>query len=272
MVCFTLSMSKAQVQDFWEAASCGEVYATGADAAAQLAAQARARYALEPYIPAFARFEEGRGQRVLEIGVGMGADHLEWARHRPRTLIGMDFTDRALRHTAARLKLSGYKPQLVRADAERLPLPDASVDLVYSWGVLHHTPDTAGAIREVRRVLRPGGIARVMVYHRRSIVGALLWLRYALLAGSPGLSLDEVYARHLESPGTKAYTVDDGRRLFEGFAGAHVESRLSFADLLEGAAGKRHGALAAARALWPRPLIRRLLPSSGLYLLVEARR
>jgi SAM-dependent methyltransferase len=265
-------MTKAQVQDFWEEASCGEVYATGEDAAAQLTAQARARYALEPYIPGFARFADARGRRVLEIGVGMGADHLEWARHEPRELVGVDFTARALEHTASRLRLAGYRSHLIRGDAERLPLSDASMDLVYSWGVLHHTPDTAGAIREVRRVLRPGGIARIMIYHRRSIVGALLWLRYALLVGAPRRSLDEVYAHHLESPGTKAYSVAEGEGLFTGFADARVSSQLSFADLLQGAVGQRHAALGAIRRLWPRWLIRRLLPATGLYLLVEARR
>src|SRR6185312_8029573 len=54
------------------------------------------------------------------------------------------------------------------ADAERLDFPDNSFDIVYSHGVLHHTPDTAGAIREVHRVLRPGGRALVMLYHRNS--------------------------------------------------------------------------------------------------------
>ena len=192
-------MLKKDVHDFWQQESCGEVYATGDSAGSKLQSQALARYELEPYIPGFARFEEGRGLSVLEIGVGMGADHLEWARHRPRRLVGLDATNRALEHTRSRLTFAGCTPVLLHADAERLPFQSDSFDVVYSWGVLHHTPDTPGAIREVLRVLRPGGTARVMIYHRRSIVGFLLWLKYALLPGRPFRSLDDIYAHHLES-------------------------------------------------------------------------
>jgi SAM-dependent methyltransferase len=265
-------MLKKDVHDFWEQESCGEVYAAGGERAEQLRNHARTRYALEPYIPAFARFEDGSGRRVLEIGVGMGADHLEWARHHPALLVGMDFTARALDHTKTRLHLDGCESRLLRADAEQLPFADGSFELVYSWGVLHHSPDTPQAVREVHRVLAPGGVARVMVYHRSSIVGALLWLRYALLRGRPGWSLEDIYATHLESPGTKAYSLADADRLFSGFRRRQARPMLSFADLLEGAAGTRHGdlMLRAARTLWPRWAIRRWLSGHGLYLLVEA--
>jgi SAM-dependent methyltransferase len=267
-------MLKKDVHDFWEQESCGEVYATGESMGAKLQSQALARYELEPYIRHFARFEEGRGLNVLEIGVGMGADHLEWARHGPRRLVGLDATRRALDHTHSRLTFAGYSPELLLANAEELPFKSGSFDIVYSWGVLHHTPDTAGAIREVFRVLRPGGTARVMIYHRRSIVGLLLWLKYALLAGRPFRSLDDVYAHHLESPGTKAYSVDDARQLFAGCEKADVMPLLSFADLLQGAAGMRHGGRldSLLRRLWPRWMIRQFIGSCGLYLLVEARK
>src|SRR5262249_37539129 len=79
--------AKQAVHDFWERASCGEeAYAHGGSSRERLEAQARTRYELEPYIRQFARFESGRGLDVLEVGVGMGADHLEWARHMPRSL------------------------------------------------------------------------------------------------------------------------------------------------------------------------------------------
>jgi SAM-dependent methyltransferase len=260
------------VRGFWESQSCGEIYSSGATLAEQLDAQARARYALEPYIAPFAKFEDGRGRDVLEIGVGMGADHLEWARVRPRTLVGIDLTERAVRFTRARLLAHGVPPRLATSDAERLPFPDASFDLVYSWGVLHHSPDTGLAVREVHRVLRHGGRARVMLYHKHSIVGYLLWIRYALLKGRLDRSLADIYSEHLESPGTKAFTVGEARRLFSGFATVRATSLLSFGDLLEGRAGQRHGRtfLAIARTLWPRWLIRRLLPTHGLDLLIDA--
>ena len=266
--------SKQEVREFWNRASCGEVYARGDSPAQQYDAHARARYALEPYIPRFARFAEGRDRDVLEVGVGMGADHAEWARSAPRSLTGVDLTPRAVEHTRTRLGLLGLESRLEVAGAGRLPLPDASFDIVYSWGVLHHSPDPARAVADVRRVLRPGGVARVMLYHTHALVGYMLWTRYALLAGRPGRTLADVYAAHLESPGTKAYTVDEGRALFAEFSAARVWSELSFGDLLQGGVGQRHQGplLSVARALWPRWLLRRVAAGHGLMLLVEATR
>jgi SAM-dependent methyltransferase len=237
----------------------------------QLEAQARARYELEPYIFEFARFDEGRGRDVLEIGVGMGADHLEWAKESPRSLTGIDLTPRAIELTRARLDTYGLTSSLECGDAECLPFPDESFDVVYSWGVLHHSPDTPRTVAEVYRVLRPGGVARVMIYHRWSITGYLLWLRYGMLSGR---GLSEVYARYLESPGTKAYTVDEAERLFEQFDNVSARSQLSFGDLLRGAVGQRHDGmlLRVAKRLWPRAIIRRVLSRHGLMLLVEAQK
>jgi hypothetical protein len=129
-------------------------------------------------------------------------------------------------------------------------------------------------VREIRRVLRPGGCARVMIYQSRSLVGAMLWLRYALLAGKPGRRLREVYAEQLKSPGTKAYTPDEARAMFSDFEAVQLRSELSPGDLLLGAAGQRHQGilLAAARRLYPRWAVRLFLAGFGLHLLIEATR
>ncbi len=264
---------KDAVQQFWQRASCGEeAYARGETLRQQLEQQARARYELEPYIFDFARFSEGRDKDVLEVGVGMGADHLEWARSSPRSLTGVDLTARAVEFTRTRLVAYGFNASVRTADAERLPFDDKSFDLVYSWGVLHHTPDTPRAVSEVLRVLRSGGRARVMIYHTPSLVGDMLWLRYGLLRGKPTLPMREMYGEHLESPGTKAYTVAEARQLFSRFSKVDARSQLSFGDLLQGGVGQRHRGqlLSLAKALWPRSIIRRLLPGRGLMLLVDA--
>ena len=265
---------KAQVRDFWDAKSCGEIYAKGQSQRSYYEAQREARHELEPYIVDFAKFHEGRGKDVLEIGVGMGADHVEWAKSRPRSLTGIDITDRAIQHTRGRLEVYGLGSRLSVDDAENLSFPDESFDLVYSWGVLHHTPNTPRAIKEVWRVLRPGGTARIMIYHKHSLVGYMLWIRYALLAGHPGRSLDDVYYHQLESPGTKAYTPKEARKMFEDFSEVRVKSQLCFGDLLEGEVGQRHqGAmLSIAKRLWPRKFLRAFFPNHGLNLLIEARK
>ncbi|MHB1593667.1 MAG: class I SAM-dependent methyltransferase [Streptosporangiaceae bacterium] len=268
---------KAEVREYWDTASRGDVYAQGPDAEQQFRSHAEARYHLEPYIRRFARFEDGAGKDVLEIGVGMGADHLEWARSRPHRLAGVDqgvdLTPRAIEWTAQRLATYGFGSELREGDAEHLPFGDDTFDIVYSWGVLHHSPDTPQAFREAHRVLRPGGTLRAMIYHRPSIVGLMLWARYGLAAGHPARSLTDIYACHLESPGTKGYTAAEARHLAEPFGACQIRSAISFGDLLLGEVGQKHAGpgLVLAKRLWPRRLIRRL-PALGLLLLIEARK
>jgi SAM-dependent methyltransferase len=259
------------VHDFWDRAACGEALYLQEARAASYLEQARQRYELEPYIESFADFAGCAGKRVLEVGVGLGADHQRFAQAGAR-LSGIDLTERAVAHTRRRLALFGLESGLSLGDAENLPFADAAFDMVYSWGVIHHSPDTARAVAEIHRVLRPGGTARVMIYHKWSLVGYMLWARYALARLRPWLTLTEVYARYLESPGTKAYTVRQARRMFAAFAAVEVRVVLTHGDLLASAAGQRHrGALLRiARRLWPRALLRRLARGQGLFMLISA--
>jgi ubiquinone/menaquinone biosynthesis C-methylase UbiE len=263
---------KDSVREFWNAQSCGEVYAEGDSPAEKLAQQAREHFILEPGLYQFAGFSQGTGKDVLEIGVGMGADHLEWARSSPRSLTGIDLTDRAIQFTHERLGFYGLHSDLQVADAESLPFADSSFDLVYAYGVLHHSPDTAQAVREVYRVLRPGGSARIMIYHSHSLVGYMLWLRYGLAAGKPFRSLRDIYASHLESPGTQAFSESEARAMLASFSSVDLRIGLGPGDLLEGAVGQRHRGrvLGVARALWPRWFIRTALKNHGLCLLITA--
>jgi SAM-dependent methyltransferase len=263
---------KAQVQEFWNRSSCGEVYAKGDTFLQQLERQAQARYELEPDLKTFAKFPECRDKDVLEIGVGMGADRLEWAKSGPRSLTGIDLTDRAVEFTSVRLAFYGFASEVQVGDAEALPFADNSFDLVFSYGVLHHTPDTAQAIREVHRVLRPGGTCRVMIYHKHCMVGYMLWARYGLLALRPFRSLDDIYAHHLESPGTKAFSVQEARWMFSGFSSVAVDIKLGLGDLLQGAVGQRHreGLLTLAKRLWPRWFIKKFLRNHGMAMMIEA--
>jgi SAM-dependent methyltransferase len=265
--------TKTQVHHFWNEASCGEnLYLTNTYGAGYVA-QSTERYRLEPFILTFADFESAKGKKVLEIGVGLGADHQRFAEARA-DLYGIDLTERAVEHTRQRLTLFGFRSRLAVGDAENLAFQDESIDWVYSWGVLHHSPDTPRAVQEVLRVLKRGGLAKVMIYHKWSMVGAMLWLRYALLAGKPWRSLRSVYAEHLESPGTKAYSIAGARQLFADFIDVRISIQLGHGDLLESNAGQRHRGwiLIVAKKLWPRWFIRRFLPGAGLFMMIEARK
>lgn len=121
---------------------------------------------------------------VLEIGVGMGA-HAQLLAQAARSYTGIDLTSTAARATQRRFALAGAVCAILQMDAERLAFPDAAFDLVWSWGVIHHTSNTRAALAEIRRVLRPGGCAMVMVYHR-ALVPWYVWgglLRGVVLGG-----------------------------------------------------------------------------------------
>lgn len=264
------------VRDFWNAESCGERYATAGDEALAYRQETENRYRVEPYILEFADFSQFAGKDVLEIGVGMGSDHSQIALSGPASLTGVDLTERAIGHTTRRFESLGLKSQLRTANAEALPFADESFDAVYSWGVLHHSPDTPRCFEEVWRVLRPGGVAKIVIYHKHAPTGWMLWARYGLMRGRPFTPLAKIYADHLESPGTKAYTLKEARELTKRFSHAHCEARLSFGDLLEGDVGARHRGpmLSAAKALYPRWAMRalsRVFPI-GLCLLITARK
>lgn len=209
--------AKSQVRDHWEADPCGaRLSASPPGTAAFFADVTAARYAQEPFIPAFADFGRWRGRDVLEIGVGIGTDFVAFARAGAR-LRGIDLTESATALVRRRLELEQLTAEVDVGDAEALAFPDGSFDLVYSWGVLHHTPQPERALAEIRRVLRPGGEARIMLYSRRSWVAFGLWLRYAFARGRLRRTLDEVVSQHMESPGTKAYTQSELEALFVGF-------------------------------------------------------
>ncbi len=209
---------------------------------------------------------------MLEIGVGLGADHQQFAEV-GADLWGIDLTERAIEHTQKRFAVFGLPSRLSVCDAENLDFPDESFDCAYSWGVLHHSPNTPKAIAEVWRVLKFNGQANIMIYNKWSMVGLMLWVRYALLRFQPWLTLRYIYSHYLESPGTKAYSVDEAKLLFSAFSEVSIKTILTHGDLLESSAGQRHQGflLILARRVWPRRLIRRLFPNAGLFMLIQAK-
>lgn len=214
------SDQNAEVRSYWEKEPCGTAGWVVGDLPARSAewfhTVERSRYVEEPCVPAVAQFTRWHGKSVLEIGVGAGADHLQFARA-GADLHGVDLTDAAIETTRAHLALHGLTSDLRRVDAETLPFDDASFDCVYSWGVIHHSEHPERIIAEIRRVLRPGGSFVGMLYARRSVVAFKLWTRNALMRGRPLRSFADVVASHMESPGTKSYTEREVRDLFAGF-------------------------------------------------------
>ena len=199
---------KERVRAFWNRESCDADQAQAEKFTREYFEQIeRWRYFDQPFIHSFAQFTRYRGKRVLEVGFGAGTDFIQWLRAGAQ-VSGIDLTEEALANVRHRIAVYGL-PQpgsLQVADAENLPFPSNTFDLGYSWGVLHHTPDTAKALAELVRVVRPGGEIKVMLYNRHGLYAWKMWVKHALLKGRPWKSLRWVLWNHVESIGTKGYT------------------------------------------------------------------
>ena len=159
---------KERVRAFWQAHPCGTKFTDAEIGTREFFDRVEAhRYAKEWHIPDAADFAGARGLRVLEIGCGLGTDGAQFVKA-GAYYTGVDLTDAAVDLARKRFGLFEVSGVLRVADAEGLDFPDESFDLVYSHGVLHHTPDIARAVSEIHRVLKPEGRAIVMLYHRDS--------------------------------------------------------------------------------------------------------
>jgi SAM-dependent methyltransferase len=159
---------KERVRAFWQANPCGVKFADAVPGTRHFYELVEAhRFTKEWHIPFAADFAGARGLKVLEVGCGLGTDGAQFA-EAGADYTGVDLTEAAVELARKRFELFDLPGQFQTADAENLPFPDESFDLVYSHGVLHHTPETGKAIQEIHRVLRPGGRAVVMLYHRGS--------------------------------------------------------------------------------------------------------
>jgi ubiquinone/menaquinone biosynthesis C-methylase UbiE len=185
---------KERVRAFWQANPCGVKFADAAPGTRHFYELVEAhRYTKEWHIPIAADFASARGLKVLEIGCGLGTDGAQFA-EAGSIYTGVDLTDAAVELARKRFELFDLQGKFETADAENLPFAPDSFDLVYSHGVLHHTPETAKAIKEIHRVLRPGGRAVVMLYHRDSYnyrinISVLRRAGARLLRSDKGISL-----------------------------------------------------------------------------------
>src|SRR2546423_6691468 len=164
----TNSQLKERVRAFWQEHPCGTKFADAEPGSPRFYNLIEEhRYKKEWHIPVAADFANSQNLRVLEIGCGLGTDGAQFAKA-GADYTGVDLTQAAIDLSKQRFEWDQLPGNFHIADAGRFDFPDNIFDLVYSQGVLHHTPDTAAAVREIHRVLRPGGRAIVMLYHRNS--------------------------------------------------------------------------------------------------------
>jgi len=158
-----------------------------------------------------------QGQRVLEIGCGMGLHSLELAR-RGAEVHAVDITHAAVEATQTRMTMFEMEADIRQADAESLPFDDQTFDFVWSWGVIHHSARTARIVREIARVLKPGGETRIMVYNREGTAARYILFRHFLLGGEfLHRSADETLWRWTDGYSARYYHQEQLEDVFRAF-------------------------------------------------------
>jgi ubiquinone/menaquinone biosynthesis C-methylase UbiE len=175
---------KTAAVDCWTADPCGTAEGEPGTLS-YFEALIRMRDAYAPWMADSLGYATTGGLDVLDVGCGQGIDLARYAKAGAHPT-GIDLTPRHVELARAHLAAAGLQAEVVQGDAEQLPFGDASFDRASSNGVLHHTPDIDRALREILRVLRPGGEARIILYNKRSFH---YWLTQVLWRGVVRLEL-----------------------------------------------------------------------------------
>ena len=209
-----------RVKDYWNNRPCNIRHSTQPIGTKEYFDEVEARkYMVESHIPAFADFAQWRGKKVLEIGCGIGTDTINFARHGAQvTTVDLSAKSMELAQQRAAVFNLQDKIRFLSGNAEQLSsfVPVEPYDLIYSFGVIHHTPNPDNVLEELRKYTHPGTVVKIMVYHRRSYKVA--WI-FATEGQGQFWKLGEIIARNAEAqtgcPIAYTYTRKEGRELLE---------------------------------------------------------
>ncbi len=171
-----------KVREFWDRRPCNIRHSNKPIGSVEYFDEVEARkYFVEPHIPQFAQFEHWRGKKVLEIGCGIGTDTINFARHGAH-VSGIELSGKSLEIARERAKIYGLDDRIrfYQGNAEELTLfvPIEPYDLVYSFGMIHHTPYPERVIEQISHYVHPSSVVKIMVYYRYSWKALDILLRY----------------------------------------------------------------------------------------------
>ncbi|MFN5516617.1 MAG: class I SAM-dependent methyltransferase [Cyanobacteriota bacterium] len=216
---------KINTKNHWSESPCGSNYSGSEPYTEKYFNEIEShRYETHPWILKSIESFDIKNKKVLEIGLGVGTDHLNLARQGAE-MYGIDLTKKCVEVTGNRLKIFGLQSYLVNGDAENLPFEEEVFDFVYSFGVIHHSPDTQKIIDEVHRVLKPGGKCFITVYNKNSIffwwttyLYNFLWKKsYKKRTLTQQISLIE-YPNNSEDMIIRLYNPNEFRVMFSSFS------------------------------------------------------
>lgn len=225
-------VSIKQVEKYWDERPCNIRHSPREVGSREYFDEVEARkYFVEPHIPRFAEFERWAGKRVLEIGCGIGTDTINFARS-GASVTAVDLSDESLKIARKRAEVFNLSDSIEfrQADAEKLSdvVPPEPYDLVYSFGVIHHTPRPGNVLDQVRtNYARGHSVVKIMVYNRNS------WKVLSILLGygrGQFWKLDQLVARHSEAqtgcPITYTFSPKQARKLFAAHGFPNVATRI----------------------------------------------
>jgi SAM-dependent methyltransferase len=207
-----------RVQEFWDRRPCNIRHSPREVGTREYFDEVENRkYFVEPHIPRFAEFERWRDKKVLEIGCGIGTDTVNFARH-GALVTAVELSRRSLEVAQQRIRVYGLEDQarFYHGNAEEMTsvVPVESFDLVFSFGVIHHTPSPERVIDQIKNYVHPGSTVKLMVYHRYS--WKVLWIILNYGKGQFWRA-SELVARYSEAqegcPVTFSYTKNEMRNL-----------------------------------------------------------
>ncbi len=211
-----------RVKEYWDQQPCNIRHSAKPIGSLEYFNEVEARrYFVEPHIPKFAEFSRWQGKRVLEIGCGIGTDTINFARAGAK-VTAVELSPKSLKIARKRAKVFGLQNEIkfYQGDAEHLTdfVPVAPYNLIYSFGVIHHTPHPEKVVEQMRRFAHPGTVIKIMVYHRYS--WKVLWI-LLIFGHGQFWRLNELVSRYSEAqtgcPITYTYSRRQAQKLLDGF-------------------------------------------------------
>lgn len=226
---------KEQIKKQWNNDPCGAITAKQYEIGSPKFYEAVENYRYNlysPWLKGEINFENYKNRFVLEIGGGLGTDHIQFAKAGAITF-DLDLAKEHLRLTKLRFDQAKLNGNFIYADAESICFKENSFDVVYSFGVLHHTPNTQKAIDEIYHVLKQNGVALIMLYHKHSFFYwfSLFFVKGIILGNLFKMNMEEILSRFVEYstsgalPLVKVYTKKQAKELFKKFSQVEIKIR-----------------------------------------------
>ncbi len=267
-------VSIGEVKKYWDGRPCNIRHSVSPVGTKQYFDEVEKRkYFVEPHIPAFADFKKWRGKKVLEIGCGIGTDTINFARA-GADVSAVEISEKSLDLARQRAKVYGLEDKIkfYCSDAEELSevVPPEPYDLIYSFGVIHHTPHPGKVIKEMRHYIKPGTVIKIMVYYTYS--WKVFWILFKYGKGA-FWKLKELIAKYSEAqtgcPITYTYSKKEIKNLLRGFKATNVSVDHIFPYKISDYIKYKYNKVWYFRYL-PKPLFRWLERNFGWHLLITA--